>query len=182
MAVDLYQPFTNPIAKETFRCLSYSDEAYVMEWIVQPEGYVPIEHIHLNQDEIFHVKQGEIRLVINGQEQFAKAGESITVPKGVAHIAFNNKPEILACVVEYKPGLDMYQGYQCFAGLTLDGEIDKKGAVNIPKMMYFMRRMRAKALFRPTNVPQPLFQVLLQLFYLVGSVVGWEKQFRKYTM
>jgi len=47
MAIDLYQPFTNPVTKETFRCLSCTDEAYAMEWIVQPEGYVPFEHIHV---------------------------------------------------------------------------------------------------------------------------------------
>ena len=64
MAIDLYQSFTNPVTKETFRCLSSTEEAYVMEWIVQAEGYVPFEHIHLHQDEIFHVQQGEIRVLI----------------------------------------------------------------------------------------------------------------------
>ena len=56
MAIDLYQSFTNPVTKETFRCLSSTEEAYVMEWIVQPDGYVPFEHVHVHQDEIFHVQ------------------------------------------------------------------------------------------------------------------------------
>src|SRR5512134_2105273 len=100
MAIDLYQPFTNPITKETFRCLSCTAEAYVMEWTVQPEGYVPFEHIHVAQDEIFHVQHGEIRVVANRREQIVGAGQTLTVPRGMRHIAYNNCLKTLVCVVE----------------------------------------------------------------------------------
>ncbi|NUO82094.1 hypothetical protein HUU05_18640 [candidate division KSB1 bacterium] len=36
MPVDLFQPLTNPITKETFRTISVNAEAYVFEWIVAP--------------------------------------------------------------------------------------------------------------------------------------------------
>jgi quercetin dioxygenase-like cupin family protein len=139
MAIDLYQPFTNPITKETFRCLSCTEEAYVMEWIVQPEGYVPFEHIHISQDEIFHVKQGEIRVVVNRQEQVGRAGQTLTVPRGTRHIAYNNRPETLICIVEYKPGLDISRSFQCFSGLTCDGDVYGRYGINIPRMMYYMK-------------------------------------------
>ncbi len=182
MAVDLYQPFTNPVTNETFRCLSQTEEAYTMEWIVQPDGYVPFEHIHLNQDEIFHVKQGMIRVVINSQEQLGRTGQIVTVPRGVRHIAYNNSPEVLICVVEYRPGLDISKSFQCFGGLTSDHDgIDRKHGINIPKMMYFMKKMNAKALARPTNVPGLVFSLLMNIFYLVGSLAGWEWLYKKYT-
>jgi len=181
MAIDLYQPFTNPVTKETFRCLSYTEEAYTMEWIVQPDGYVPFEHIHLNQDEIFHVRQGKIRVVINGREQLGLPGQVVTVPHGVRHIAYNNSPEVLICVVEYKPGLDIFKYFQCFSGLTCDqDDLDHKLGINIPKMMYFMK-MNSKALARPTNVPAPVFNLLMNIFYIVGSLAGWERLYKKYT-
>ena len=128
MSVDLFSGFRNDIAGESFRCLAFDKNAFVFEWNVQPEGYIPFEHIHLNQDEIFHIKQGEIRMIIDGQEYIGKAGEIITVPKGKRHIACNNKPELLSCIVEYKPGLDTYKFLQCFGGLTIDEDTDKKGA------------------------------------------------------
>jgi hypothetical protein len=152
-----------------------------MEWIVQPEGYIPLEHIHLNQDEILHVKQGEIRIIIDGQEHIGKANQTICVPKGIRHIAYNNKTEVLTCVVEYRPGLDHYKFFQCLAGLILDGNIDAKGSLNIPKMGYFMKKMNIRALTRPTSIPKPLFGLALNVFYLMGLMAGWEKQYKKYT-
>lgn len=181
MAIDLYQPFTNPVTRETFRCLSCTDEAYVMEWIVQPEGYVPFEHIHVSQAEIFHVKQGEIRVVIDRREQIGKAGETVTVPSGTRHIAYNHSPETLVCVVEYKPGLDISRSFQCFGGLTCDGDVHGRYGINIPKMMYFMKRMNVQAVARPAYVPAPVFGVLMNVFYLYGSLAGWEKLYEKYT-
>lgn len=66
MAIDLYQPFTNPITRETFRCVSSTEEAFTMEWTVHPGGYVPFEHVHVNQDEIFHIQRGEMRAKVMG--------------------------------------------------------------------------------------------------------------------
>src|SRR3990170_7783264 len=108
MAVNLYDGFRNDISGESFRCLSFSKEALVLEWEVQPNGYVPFEHIHLNQDEIFYIKHGELKLIIDGKERIGRAGDTITVPRGKAHIAFNNQAEVLSCILEYKPGLDNF--------------------------------------------------------------------------
>ena len=181
MAIDLYQPFTNPVTKETFRCLSATEEAYTMEWIVQPKGFVPFEHIHVNQDEIFHIKQGRMLVVIDGREQIGMPGQTLIVPRGKKHKAHNDSKEALVCVVEYKPGLDIFKSFQCFSGLTCDNDLDRKNGINIPKMMYFMKKMNVKALARPTSVPGPVFGMLLNVFYVVGSIAGWESLYKKYT-
>lgn len=152
-----------------------------MEWIVQPDGYVPFEHIHLSQDEIFHVKQGEIRVLIDRQEQIGKAGDTVTVPRGVRHIAYNNMPEVLICIVEYKPGLDISKSFQCFGGLTYDRDVNGRYGINIPKMMYFMKKMNAKALARPASMPGPIFDMLMGVFHIIGALAGWEVLFKKYT-
>lgn len=181
MAVDVSQPLTNPITGETFRCLSSGPDAYVEEWTVRPGGYVPFEHIHLRQDEIFHVRRGEIRLLAAGREVTARAGESVTVPRGSRHIAFNDTGEALECTVEYRPGLDHLEMAQCFAGLTIDEDHDEKGAVNIPKMGFFLKHMRCRAMTRPTNIPAPVFGLALNAFYLIGLIRGWKKDFVRYT-
>ena len=181
MAVDLFQPFMNPVTGESFRCLSNTEDAYVMEWIVQPNGFVPFEHIHVSQDEIFHVKQGQIRVLINRQEQIGSAGQTVTVPRGVRHIAYNNTSEPLMCVVEYKPGLEISKFFQCFGGLTNDGDMDRRTGINIPKMMYFMGKVNAKVMARPAGIPAPIFGLLMRGFYVIGALAGWEKSFKKYT-
>lgn len=181
MAIDIFQPFTNPIAGETFQCLSFDEAAYVMEWTVQPEGYVPFEHVHLRQDEVFHIQQGELRLLIEGKEVIARAGTSVTVPKGKRHVAFNNNGEILKCIIEYRPGLDHLKMFQCFAGLTLDKDYDERGKINIPKMGFFLKHMKCQAIARPTSIPAPIFGLALNIFYLMGIINGWKQEFVRYT-
>jgi quercetin dioxygenase-like cupin family protein len=181
MSIDLYQAFTNPITRETFRCLSSTTEAYTTEWIVQPGGYVPFEHVHLSQDEVFHIRRGEIRLKLEGAEQVGRAGQTLTIPRGARQIAYNDRPEVLDCVLEYRPALDSYKVFQCFAGLTLDGDLDRHGLVNPFKMMYFLKLIDAKAIARPAYLPAPLFRQLMNFCFVAGSLAGWEASYRKYA-
>ena len=179
MPIDLFQPFTNPITGETFRCLSSSEEAYVMEWTVAPDGFVPFEHLHLAQDEVFTVQAGCLRLVLNGQEQMAHAGETVTVTKGARHIAFNAATQPLVCVVEYRPGLDLHLIQQCVAGLILAGDYDAKGTPNIPKLGYCIKGLRC--ITRPTQIPAFAFGAALEVFYAMGVLLGWERLYKEYT-
>ncbi len=182
MATNIYETCTNPVSGESFKTISYDKEKYVMQWLVQPKGYVPFEHIHLNQDETFHIKSGAIKLVMDGKEYFAKAGESLTVPKGTPHIAYNNLDAVLDCVVEYTPALDYNKFMQCLMGLTNDYFLDKKGGIDIPKMGYFLIKMKAKCMTRPTVIPKPMFNIALRVFYLRGLLNGWHKLYKKYTV
>ena len=181
MGIDPYQSFTNPITRETFRCIACTDEAYTTEWSLEPGGFVPFEHIHLNQVEVFHVQAGEIRVLINGRRSMGRPGDTITIPPGTRHIAFNDRDVTLRCVLEYKPALDSQRIFQCFAGLTLDGDINRWGIVSIPKMMYFMQVQKAQAVARPSFVPGPAFRVLMLASMVLGTAAGWDRLYRKYT-
>lgn len=179
--IDLYRPFTNPVTRETFRCISFTEEAFAMEWTVHPGGYVPFEHIHVNQDEIFHIEQGEMRVRMRGVTYHGSAGEVLTVPRGTRHIAFNDKDEPLVCIVEYRPGLDHYRTMQCFAGLTIDCDYNKRGLVNVAKVGYMLRKAQALSLTRPAFAPELFFRLGLHIFFLIGSILGWDSLYKKYT-
>lgn len=45
----------------------------------------PALHIHLNQDEVFYVVDGRYRFVVGDQTMELKAGETIFLPRGIAH-------------------------------------------------------------------------------------------------
>lgn len=181
VGIDLYQPFTNPVTRETFRCISFNEDAFTMEWTVHPGGYVPFEHVHVNQDEIFHLQSGEMRARINGRECMSRAGDTVIVPRGTRHIAFNDKAKSLVCIVEYKPGLDHYKTMQCFAGLTFDCDYDKRGLVNVPKILFMLKKVNARSLTRPGFVPDLFFQLGLFACLGIGSVAGWNVLYQKYT-
>jgi mannose-6-phosphate isomerase-like protein (cupin superfamily) len=50
-----------------------------------PHGDSPPLHVHRNEDEAFHVLQGELRLRLADRDLRAGAGQSLLAPKGVAH-------------------------------------------------------------------------------------------------
>lgn len=152
-----------------------------MEWTVHPGGYVPFEHVHVNQDEIFHIQRGEMRVRVRGIPQHGKSGDVLTIARGTRHIAFNDKDEPLVCIVEYKPGLDHYKTMQCFAGLTLDCDYDRRGLVNIAKIMYMLKKVNAQSLTRPAFAPDWMFQLGMSVFFTMGSILRWETLYKKYT-
>jgi uncharacterized cupin superfamily protein len=49
------------------------------------KGYSPPLHLHRNQDEIFHVLEGEFRIKVGEDEKRLKAGDMLLVRKGTPH-------------------------------------------------------------------------------------------------
>ena len=49
------------------------------------QGDSPPLHIHHDEDEIFHVLEGEVRYRVRDQEHRASTGETLLTPKGIPH-------------------------------------------------------------------------------------------------
>lgn len=60
---------------------------------VNPHAPGPPEHIHNDFDETFTVKQGVLKLLVDGEVKTLKAGESYHIPKGTPHKPFNESDE-----------------------------------------------------------------------------------------
>ncbi len=50
-----------------------------------PAGEATPLHIHRNEDEIFHMFSGRMRLEVGGKTVVAEAGDVVMAPKGVPH-------------------------------------------------------------------------------------------------
>lgn len=50
-----------------------------------PYGSSPPMHVHRDEDEIFHLLEGEVCFVVDGVEIRARQGETIVAPKGKPH-------------------------------------------------------------------------------------------------
>ncbi len=50
-----------------------------------PRGDSPPLHVHHNEDEIFHVHDGEFRFCVGDEEQRLRNGETLLAAKGVPH-------------------------------------------------------------------------------------------------
>jgi quercetin dioxygenase-like cupin family protein len=62
-----------------------SDGISVLEHRASREDSPPL-HIHHDEDEIFHVLEGEVRYRVGDQERRASAGEMLLTLKGIPHI------------------------------------------------------------------------------------------------
>lgn len=70
---------------------------------LQPGGAVPKAHIHLKQDETFHILQGQLTLIVDGRQLVLEPGDSYTIPMGVPHQPFNNGTETVVARVRITP-------------------------------------------------------------------------------
>ena len=70
---------------------------------------------------------------------------------------------------------------QCFGGLTLDCNYDKRGLVNVPKIMFMLKKVNALSLTRPAFAPDWLFRLGMNTFFAIGSILKWEAYFERYT-
>ncbi|MEM9919891.1 MAG: cupin domain-containing protein [Bacteroidota bacterium] len=59
-------------------------DVYLVEGIMPKGSSVPV-HIHQNEDEIFHVLEGEVQVVLGEQTLVGKAGDIIYLPRGIKH-------------------------------------------------------------------------------------------------
>lgn len=50
-----------------------------------PHGFSPPLHTHRNEDEVFHVLEGEFRFLIGGNHLSAGPGQTVIAPKGTPH-------------------------------------------------------------------------------------------------
>lgn len=59
-------------------------DVYLVEGIMPQGSAVPV-HVHQHEDEIFHVLEGEVELILGEQTLKGKAGDIIYLPRGIQH-------------------------------------------------------------------------------------------------
>ena len=62
-----------------------TDGSYAVLEILVPEGDMPPLHVHHEEDEVFHVLEGEVTLFLPGTEMPLAAGDTFRAPRGVPH-------------------------------------------------------------------------------------------------
>lgn len=67
--------------------LSHRDGTDGMSVLEQtaPRGDSPPLHLHVGEDEVFHLLEGELRFSLDGQQRTVTAGETVIAPKGTPH-------------------------------------------------------------------------------------------------
>jgi quercetin dioxygenase-like cupin family protein len=162
----------HPVTREriVFRQTAQETQGALLQFddILQAGGIGPPEHIHPHQEERFHVVSGTMGVRVDGREQTLRAGESINVPAGAAHIWWNAGDEELHQITEFRPALKLETFFETFFGLARDGKCDKVGqpaflqiAVMVPVYDIYLSRP-------PMLMQKALFAVLGPIARLLG--------------
>jgi quercetin dioxygenase-like cupin family protein len=74
---------------DTLVCIRVShrdgtDQLSILEHAAR-RGDSPPLHVHVNEDEVFHILEGEFRFQLGTEERTGQAGDTVLAPKGIPH-------------------------------------------------------------------------------------------------
>lgn len=104
------QVLENPVSGErlVFRRTAAETGGEVLEYdlLFRPAGFLVQEHVHPHQSESHEVLEGELGLVLAGEERRLAAGDVLVVPAGTPHrlVALGQEPARVR--FELRPALD----------------------------------------------------------------------------
>jgi len=152
------QIIQNPVSGETIEFLQTSadtgGELLEFELTLTADGHVPGAHVHPEQEERFHVLEGEMTFRLGARKIVAGPGETVIVPAGRMHRFANRSGAPVKARVEVSPALDMEVLLETTTELALEGNVTRKGMPRPLHLALFVRRFRreVKAPFPPAWV------------------------------
>jgi mannose-6-phosphate isomerase-like protein (cupin superfamily) len=87
----------------------------------------PPLHYHPNQEERFHVLEGELSVTVGGRERTLRTGDTLTIPAGEPHEMSPGGPGQARATWETRPALRSEQMMRTAFALAEDGKVDRHG-------------------------------------------------------
>ena len=171
----------HPVAKERliFRQTARETQGALLEFddILQAGGIGPPEHIHPHQEERFRVVSGTMGVRVEGREQILYAGESISVPPGIAHTWWNAGDDELHQITEFRPALKLETFFETFCGLGRDGKCNKVGQPSFLQAVVIASEYDIY-LSKP---PVPLQKALFAVLGPIARLLGYRSSYPQYS-
>jgi mannose-6-phosphate isomerase-like protein (cupin superfamily) len=112
------------------RVIEISGDRALVDLKIAPHAEGPPKHMHITFDESFTVRSGSLTVWLNTEKKVLKAGETVSIPKGMPHKLFNETEEEVALEPGYLPVLFL-------AHLShLYKTMDELETMNSPKIMF----------------------------------------------
>ncbi|MEM6802740.1 MAG: cupin domain-containing protein [Bacteroidota bacterium] len=99
-------------------------DIYLVEGVMPAGSMVPV-HLHQHEDEIFHVLEGEVEILLGEQTLTGKAGDIIYLPRGIKH-GIKTRGKETARVLNYViPGKNFEAFFSEMNRLEVDAQSDE---------------------------------------------------------
>ena len=157
------QTIENPVSGEriTFLQTAADTDGALLEFELEltADGHVPGAHVHPEQEERFHVLEGEMTFRLGVRKIVATAGETVVVPAGRVHKFANKSGAPVRARVEVVPALDMEDLLTTTAELAIEGNTNRKGMPKPLHLALFVGRFQREV--RAPFPPAPLVRALM---------------------
>ncbi|MBL7733661.1 MAG: cupin domain-containing protein [Chitinophagaceae bacterium] len=150
----------------------------VFDFTVSPNGKLPVTHFHPNQAETFEVKSGEFTIKLGKETRQLKAGDKLTIDKGIPHQWWNPSATVpAAMVVTFEPALNTETFLEQFFGLGNDNKTKPDGT---PSFLQIMAMVNEYEIY-VAGPPLPIQRAMGFLIGGIARVLGYKKYYRQYS-
>ena len=168
------QVFENPATGERAVVLTdpadHPERVLVSHLFVAPGGRVVAEHFHPALTERFHVLEGRVGFLIDGEERILGPGEEAEVPPLARHDWWQVGAETAEVLVEVRPGDRFIESVGTIFGLARDGKTNARGMPGPLQGAVTLREYRDVVVF--TTPPPAVQRLLFGLLARVGRAAG----------
>jgi quercetin dioxygenase-like cupin family protein len=175
------QTIENPVSGERITFLQTAadtaGELLEFELELAADGHVPGAHVHPEQEERFHVLDGEMEFRLGWRRIVAGPGETVVVPAGRVHRFANGGDAPARCRVEVVPALDMEHLLETTVELALEGNVTRRGMPKPLHLALFVGRFR-----REVKAPFPPAWIVRALMAPLAAVARWRGHAERYTL
>ena len=169
----------NPKTGETITVLTTSQETngelFRMRYTMAPHAAIADEHSHPYQEMIIRGRSGTLTCIVGGAELKIAAGETATIPPGVAHFQRNDTEADIEAIEEYRPAKQMQEFFEVLIGWANDGKTNDAGMPTMLRAAVMHRYFKDS--IRSSSLRRNLQSLLLAP---IGSIVGYRKEMLGY--
>ena len=137
--------------------------------VVAPGFGGPPLHLHPHAEETYAVTAGALDVCVAGDWRTLRAGESVTVPAGIAHTLKNPHAEEVALINVHKPALDIERFFLRMHALVCAGKLTlppkNLRSMILISMLFVEHRQEIVSVKPPEGV--------MRAMALVGRVCGF---------
>lgn len=150
------QRITNPRTGQRMVFRTLSRELLEIESWNPPHCPAESEHVHPHQASGARVLSGALRFWVAGRPCDVRAGESITIPAGVAHHFANPSDQPAHWLGFFRPALNIAAFFEAYFELARAGDLDERGMPSLWQLAVMLPVFEQE--IRPTRPPWPLLK------------------------
>ena len=150
-------------------------ELLVLEARYHPQSTPPPAHYHPFQEEQFEILEGQMHVVLDGDERTYGVGEALTVPPGTPHTMHNPGDVVARVRWEVRPALQTEVFLRTTWGLAGTDRANADGSPHFLQAVVIGQAYQRE--FRLTQPPYWLQRILFAVLAPLGRLKGYRSRY-----